>query len=304
MIDMRLSLSALLVAVVLSGCVAQDLKMPWDRSAPAVASAQPQVKTTASPSPSQASQATAPKSAPVALPNKPSQASVVMDAITPEAKMEQASPVLVPAEAQPVVAVPIESTLPKVVEPEPVVSTVAQAPAAEVSAKADPEPAPAKPIITAPPAPIDPMAEMREQARSAADAGEAEVAEALWQLIQQSLPDDAEAKDALAAIEKAKMKQAKAQGKVISLGENAAGWVVQVATFRADGREQAFEWLGKVRRAGYKPFLKTVEFPGRTLYRLRLGAYPERWMAEEVERRLLNNFPNEGLRPRIMQQDD
>jgi cell division septation protein DedD len=148
------------------------------------------------------------------------------------------------------------------------------------------------------------MAEMRAQARAAADGGEVEVAEALWQLIQQSLPDDAEAKDALAVIEKAKLKEAKAQGKVIVLGETAAGWVVQVATYRADGREEAFEWLGKIRRAGYKPFLKTVEFPGRTLYRLRLGAYPERWMAEEVERRLLNNFPNEGLRPRIMQQDD
>lgn len=302
MIDMRLSLSVLLVAVVLSGCVAQELKMPWDRSAPAVeAPVQPEAKATAKPG--QPNQSTALKSALVALPNKPSQSSVT-DVIDPAAKVEKVSPAPVPAEGQPGVAAPTESSPPKVVEPEPVVSEVAPAPAADVSVKAAPEPAPATPTITAPPAPIDPMAEMREQARSAADAGEAEFAEALWQLIQQSLPDDAEAKDALAAIEKAKLKEAKAQGKVILLGENAAGWVVQVATFRADGREQAFEWLGKVRRAGYKPFLKTVEFPGRTLYRLRLGAYPERWMAEEVERRLLNNFPNEGLRPRIMQQDD
>jgi len=155
-----------------------------------------------------------------------------------------------------------------------------------------------------PEAPTDPMAEMRMQARAAQAGGESEVAEALWQLIQQAQPEDAEAKEALTALEQAKLNEAKAQGRVILLGEEAAGWVVQVATYRANGREQAFEWLGKIRRSGYKPFLKTVEFPGRTLYRLRLGAYPERWMAEEVERRLLNNFPNDGLRPRIMRQDD
>jgi hypothetical protein len=290
MVDRRILVISALAAFGLSGCVAQELKMPWDRSAPAVeAPAQPQAKATPQPIP-------APKPAPVVVPpQKPSKPSVA-DVAAPPVKVEKAAPApaqtAASAEAQPVVATPTEPAPAKVAEPKPVMAAVAEEP---VSA---PAPAP-QPV----PTPADPMAEMREQARAAVQSGEAEVAEALWQLILQTSPDDAEAKQAMAALEEAKLKEAKAQGKVILLGETAAGWVVQVATYRADGREEAFEWLGKIRRAGYKPFLKTVEFPGRTLYRLRLGAYPERWMAEEVERRLLNNFPNEGLRPRIMQQD-
>ena len=288
MVDRRILVISVLAALGLSGCVAQELKMPWDRSAPAVeAPTQPQAK--AAPKPVQP---TAPKPAPAAVPQKPSQPSVA-DVAAPAVKVEKAAPAPAAVEAPPVVATPTEPPPAKVAEPKPVVTAVAEEP---VSAPA-PVPQPA-------PTPADPMAEMRVQARAAAQSGEAEVAEALWQLIVQTAPDDAEAKQALAGLEETKLKEAKAQGKVILLGETAAGWVVQVATYRADGREQAFEWLGKIRRAGYKPFLKTVEFPGRTLYRLRLGAYPERWMAEEVERRLLNNFPNEGLRPRIMQQDD
>jgi hypothetical protein len=287
MVGRRILVISVVAAIGLSGCVAQELKMPWDRSAPPVESpAQPQAK-------------------PVPQPSRPSVPEPVLESVTaPPPQKESEAPRVVAAPAQEAqneaaVSAPVEAApvLPASSAPTP--SAVVETKSVEPQPATEPAPAP-----QVAPTPVDPMDEMRDQARVAAQSGEAEVAEALWQLILQTAPDDSEAQEALAALEQAKLNKAKADGKVILLGEKSAGWVVQVATYRADGREQAFEWLGKIRRAGYKPFLKTVEFPGRTLYRLRLGAYPERWMAEEVERRLLNNFPNEGLRPRIMQQDD
>jgi hypothetical protein len=293
MIVTRSFILVLVAASVLSGCVAQELKMPWSASSQEPAAAPVVEKAMTTQTDSKTDSATPKVAPPVTKPPMEAVSSAAETASAAKTSIVETppettstSPVVVPATVTPSVQ-PVSVPTPTLSE------APVEGPVVDTSAPA-----------AVPEAPTDPMAEMRMQARAAQAGGESEVAEALWQLIQQAQPEDAEAKEALTALEQAKLNEAKAQGRVILLGEEAAGWVVQVATYRANGREQAFEWLGKIRRSGYKPFLKTVEFPGRTLYRLRLGAYPERWMAEEVERRLLNNFPNDGLRPRIMRQDD
>jgi hypothetical protein len=293
MIVTRSFILVLVAASVLSGCVAQELKMPWSASSQEPAAAPVVEKAMTTQIDSKTDSATPKVAPPVTKPPMEAVSSAAETASAAKTSIVETppettstSPVVVPATVTPSVQ-PVSVPTPTLSE------APVEGPVVDTSAPA-----------AVPEAPTDPMAEMRMQARAAQAGGESEVAEALWQLIQQAQPEDAEAKEALTALEQAKLNEAKAQGRVILLGEEAAGWVVQVATYRANGREQAFEWLGKIRRSGYKPFLKTVEFPGRTLYRLRLGAYPERWMAEEVERRLLNNFPNDGLRPRIMRQDD
>jgi len=295
MIVTRSFILVLVAASVLSGCVAQELKMPWSASSQEPAAA-PVVEKAMSTQTDSKTDSVTPKVAPPVT--KPPMEAVSSAAET--ASAAKTSIVETPPETTSTSPVVVPATVTPSVQPVSVPTPTPTLSEAPVEGPVVDTPAPA----AVPEAPTDPMAEMRMQARAAQAGGESEVAEALWQLIQQAQPEDAEAKEALTALEQAKLNEAKAQGRVILLGEEAAGWVVQVATYRANGREQAFEWLGKIRRSGYKPFLKTVEFPGRTLYRLRLGAYPERWMAEEVERRLLNNFPNDGLRPRIMRQDD
>ncbi len=320
---LRFTLPLFLMASLLSGCAGEQVRMPWQKAA--VERATPEVVVRASTPGMPASAPVAP--APVAPAPAPAPAPVPeLAAASPVAEKAKAAPAIAEAAVKaPEAQKPVPATeatpepSPTVMEMAPlatpkllpvgdgvsVPSVVASVTAVEppMAASIPPVP-PISPVSPVPPyPPVDALADLRVQARSAQEAGEAEVAEALWQMIQQQAPEDVDAKAALAAIEQARLKQVKTQDRVILLGENEAGWVVQVATYRADGREQAFEWLGRIRKAGYKPFLKTVEFPGRTLYRLRLGAYPERWMAEEVERRLLSNFPDSTLRPRIMRQD-
>ncbi len=89
------------------------------------------------------------------------------------------------------------------------------------------------------------------------------------------------------------------------LGKKAAGWVVQVATFPASGKKEAFSLLGTIKKAGFKAvFIKKQELAGRQLYRVRIGAYGDRAEAERIQQRINRKLAELDIQisGRLMQQ--
>lgn len=81
------------------------------------------------------------------------------------------------------------------------------------------------------------------------------------------------------------------------LGSNAAGWVVQVATYPEDGKKEAYALLGAIKKSGFKAvFVKKQELAGRKLYRIRVGAYGDKSEAVAVSERLLAKMDEKGIK--------
>lgn len=89
------------------------------------------------------------------------------------------------------------------------------------------------------------------------------------------------------------------------LGKKSAGWVVQVATYAAEGKKEAYALLATAKRAGFKAvFVKKQQIAGRTLYRVRVGVYADKEDAVRVKTALHQKMAAKGLNlsPRVMKQ--
>ncbi len=84
------------------------------------------------------------------------------------------------------------------------------------------------------------------------------------------------------------------------LGKSAEGWVVQVATYPEEKKKDAYGLMGAVKKAGFKGvFIKKQELAGRTLYRLRVGAYSDKAEAEALRDRINSTMSDRGVVSRV-----
>ena len=122
-------------------------------------------------------------------------------------------------------------------------------------------------------------------------------------------PANSEAKKGLQVLSKKpqkvvqkKSKKSKSDKKRKSslLGKKAAGWIVQVATYTEEDKKTAYSMLGEIKKAGFKGvFIKKQELAGRTLYRLRLGAYGEKDEAMELRNQINSEMAERGVVSRV-----
>ncbi len=74
------------------------------------------------------------------------------------------------------------------------------------------------------------------------------------------------------------------KGESSYLGQDAEGWIIQVATYPEEGKREAYALLGALRKARYRAvFVKKQELAGRLLYRVRVGAYGEKSEAKQLQ---------------------
>lgn len=98
----------------------------------------------------------------------------------------------------------------------------------------------------------------------------------------------------------AKKPAAKKRAESSLLGKKAEGWVVQVATYTEEKKKEAYGLMGAVKKAGFKGvFIKKQELAGRTLYRLRIGAYGEKGEAEALRDRINRVMSDRGVVSRV-----
>ena len=98
----------------------------------------------------------------------------------------------------------------------------------------------------------------------------------------------------------AKKPAAKKRAESSLLGKKAEGWVVQVATYTEEKKKDAYGLMGAVKKAGFKGvFIKKQELAGRTLYRLRIGAYGEKGEAEALRDRINRVMSDRGVVSRV-----
>ncbi len=119
-------------------------------------------------------------------------------------------------------------------------------------------------------------------------------------------PTNKPAKEGLQALpkqpEKVVSKQSRKvkKGKSSLLGKSAAGWIVQVATYGDKNKKTAYSMLGMIKKAGFKGiFIKKQELAGRTLYRLRLGAYGDKSEATALRDRINGEMAEQGIVSRV-----
>ncbi|MBT3308173.1 MAG: hypothetical protein HOL04_03250 [Gammaproteobacteria bacterium] len=107
-----------------------------------------------------------------------------------------------------------------------------------------------------------------------------------------------------APIPKVKVKK-KEKKSTSLLGKKAPGWVVQVATYHEDGKKEAYALLGAMKKAGFRAvFVKKQQLVGRTLYRIRVGAYSDKQEAVEVGQKIDQKMAEKGIKVagRVMKQ--
>ncbi|MBT6556028.1 MAG: hypothetical protein HOA22_10300 [Gammaproteobacteria bacterium] len=88
-----------------------------------------------------------------------------------------------------------------------------------------------------------------------------------------------------------------------AMGKEAEGWVVQVATYAVANKKHAFELLEKLQKLGFRSgYIKKQELAGRLLYRIRVGVYQSKEVAERIRDQITPLLGEERSVSRLMYQ--